>query len=90
MHDEGPSREEFYAALGGLSKAVDAGFAQINARLDRLNGKTETHGREIAALQERSRHVHRGESRSRRDGAIGGAIAGAVMAVIEVVRYMTK
>lgn len=78
------SREEFYAGLGGLSKGMDAGFSQVNARLDKLNGKTETHGQDIAVLKDRAR---RDPGSRKKDGAIGGAIAAAVLAIVEGARY---
>lgn len=47
------SREEFYHALGALSKAVDTGFDGVNRRLDRLNGQVVDHGESIAVLEDR-------------------------------------
>lgn len=84
-------REEFYAALGGITKAVDDGFRQVNARLDRLNGKTERHGEEIAALKAVQDEPEPRKARDgRKDGAIGGAIAAGAMALIELARYLAK
>jgi hypothetical protein len=53
MGDTEISREEFYHALGALSKAVDSGFAGVNARLDKINGQVNTHREEIAVLKDR-------------------------------------
>ena len=72
MGDTELSREEFYHALGSLSKAVDNGFAGLNARLDTMNGQVRTHGQQIAVLNDRGN----------RDGTARGAgVAGLITAV---------
>ena len=83
-------RDEFYAALNGITRAVDSGFDQVNKRLDRLNGKTEKHGEEIAALKATADAGGSDTRSSKRDGAIGGAIAAGAMAIIELARHLWK
>lgn len=92
MREQELSRDEFYAALAGISKAVDSGFAGVHTRLDRLNGQTREHGQDIAVLKDRSRREQTAERKSRvKEGAIGGAVVTAVGALLEIARhYLSK
>ena len=72
MSDE-LSREEFYHALGALSKAVDTGFTGVNARLDKINGQVNTHREEIAVLKDRGNRD--GTARMTGVGGLATAIA---------------
>jgi hypothetical protein len=53
MGDTELSREEFYHALGALSKAVDTGFHGVNARLDVMNGRVNTSENRLTAIETR-------------------------------------
>ncbi|MES2958117.1 MAG: hypothetical protein V4792_08010 [Pseudomonadota bacterium] len=60
------SREEFYHALGVLSKGMDRGFEGVNDRLDRINGQVNTHREEIAVLKDRGNR----DTTARNTGAV--------------------
>jgi hypothetical protein len=83
MGDDEISRDEFYRAVQGLATAMDSGFAQINARLDRLNSKTERHGNDITRIdtliEEREKAATRDPAA--RWGAAGGVVAGVLAAL---------
>jgi hypothetical protein len=76
------SREELYHALGTLSKSIDVGFANINNRLDRLNGDVRDHGTDIAVLKVSVAQAgERGKDPAARWSAVGvglGTVATAV------------
>jgi hypothetical protein len=89
------SREEFYAALGGVTKAVDSGFAQVNARLDKLNGKTERHGEAIAAINAVQRVAAQvleddPPRSSKKNSAIGAGVAAGVVVIVEAIKALWK
>jgi len=93
------NRDEFYAALGALSRSMETGFSGLNSRLDKLNGKTERHGEDISALKAvqkavqeiEAREDERGEPRSgRKDSAIGAGVAAGVVGIIELVKVLWK
>jgi hypothetical protein len=83
MGDEDISRDEFYRAVQGLATAMDSGFAQINARLDRLNSKTEKHGNDIVRLETMVEEREKASSKdpAARWGAAGGVVAGVLAAL---------
>ncbi len=100
------SREEFYAALGALSRSVETlsnsmeksmelGFSQITTRLDKLNGKTERHGEDIAvlkAVQKVAQQVLEDEPRrtTRKDVAVGSGVAAGIIGIIEIIKAYWK
>jgi hypothetical protein len=85
------SREEFYTALAALGKSMDAGFAGVNVRLDRLNGKTERHGEDIAVLKAVQQSERDEPTRSgRKDSAIGAGVAAGAFGIIELVKAIWK
>jgi len=90
------SRDEFYAALGALSRSMETGFSGLNSRLDKLNGKTERHGEDISALkavqvrEEREARDDEPSQSGRRDGAIGAGVAAGVVGIIELVKVLWK
>jgi hypothetical protein len=82
MSDE-LSREEFYAALNGITKSVDSGFAGVHNRLDRLNGKTEAHGNRITAIETLMKERDHQTSPDRMARGLGlGSILGSIANVI--------
>jgi hypothetical protein len=78
------SRAEFLAHIGYLREDV----AGITTRLDRLNGKTDTHSQKIAVLEDRAdeaRDVARAEAKKAggRWGAVGMFGGGVIVAIYQ-------
>jgi hypothetical protein len=85
------SREEFYAVIGGLTKAVDDGFDQVNKRLDTLNGKTHENVADIAVLKALRAQEEKAEDTTpsrRKEVTITSAIAAGVVGAIEIAKMM--
>lgn len=61
---------------------MDSGFGGINARLDRLNGKTEAHGKDIVRLEtlldERERAANK-DTTARLGGFVGAVVGGVAL-----------
>ena len=89
--------EEFERAIAGLTKAIEAGFAGTNSRLDKVNGRLDRHDEAIMDLQiERAKQLGREEANAdnrplltTRDGrlikmlwAVGAALAAAVAWIV--------
>ena len=78
------SREEFYNALSGLSKAMDGGFEGIHDRLDRLNGKTESQGNRLTAVETK---IDERTGAGGKQGAMAGGIVAGIAALVELARH---
>ena len=76
-------REEFYTALGALTRSMDTGFSGLNTRLDKLNGKTEAHGNRLTAIE--TREVEREKSATRDTAARTTGVAGMVMSAVALI-----
>lgn len=72
------SKDEFLTHIGYLREdiaGVNRDIAGVNRRLDRLNSKTEQHGRDIAVLKaENSR-----DGKARAGGFLGSVLGGAAL-----------
>ena len=91
--DREVSRDEVYAALGALAKSQEAGFAQIVARLDKLNGKTEVNSIDIAVLkairlEEKEAREDDPPMSRKKEATFTGAIAASVVGLIEVAKMV--
>mgnify|MGYP001592519825 CR=1 FL=1 len=71
---------EFSRWTNSFEHRIDAHFEHVNEKLDKANGRLVGHGERIAILEDR-------QTRSGRRAGLGGAgVAGAFVAVVELVK----
>lgn len=75
------SREEFLSRWNEMREDQRVGFAQVNSRLDTLNGRLGSSEQNIARQDERIKTLETAESDAKKDARIDRRITAAVAAL---------
>lgn len=85
------SREEFLSRWSEMREDQRAGFAQVNQRLDALNGRLGSSEQDIARQDERIKTLETSESDAKKDSRIDRRITAMVAALaVAVVEGLIK